>query len=87
MFNYTLQYTLMSVKRLNITLDEELALELEKVAKELGEKKSRLIAKALTFYLDYLDTKIAEERLKKLEKGKTEVIPAEEVFKGLRFTN
>ena len=73
----------MAVKRLNITLEEELAEELERIAKELGEKKSRLIAKALTFYFDYLDTKIAEERLRKLEKGETEVIPAEEVFKEL----
>jgi len=73
----------MATKRLNITLEEELAEELEQLAKELGEKKSRLIAKALTFYFDYLDTKIAEERLKRLERGETEVIPAEEVFKGL----
>ena len=73
----------MAVKRLNITLDEELAQELERISKELGEKKSRLIAKALIFYLEYLDTKVAEERLKKLEEGKTEVIPAQEVFKEL----
>ena len=73
----------MVVRRLNITLDEELAEELEKIAKELGEKKSRIIAKALTFYFDYLDTKIAEERLKKLEKGETDIVPAEEVFKEL----
>jgi len=73
----------MAVKRLNITLDEELALELERVAKELGEKKSRLIAKALTFYFDYLDTKIAQERLKRLERGETQIVPAEEVFKDL----
>ncbi len=73
----------MGVKRLNITLEEELAKELEKIARELGEKKSRLIAKALTFYFDYLDTKIAEERLKKLEEGKTETIPAKDVFEKL----
>ncbi len=73
----------MAVKRLNITLDEELALELERVAKELGEKKSRLIAKALTFYFDYLDTKIAQERLKRLERGETQIVPAEEVFRDL----
>ncbi len=73
----------MAVKRLNITLNEELALELERVAKELGEKKSRLIAKALTFYFDYLDTEIAQERLKRLERGETQIVPAEEVFKDL----
>jgi len=73
----------MAVKRLNITLDEELASELEKIAQILGEKKSRLIAKALTYYFDYLDAKIAEQRLKKLQEGKTELIPAQEVFKEL----
>ncbi len=75
----------MGAKRLNITLEEELAEELEKIAAELGEKKSRLIAKALTFYFDYLDTKIAERRLKRLEEGKTETVSAEEVFKELNL--
>jgi len=71
------------VKRLNITLDEEVARELEKISRELGEKKSKLIEKALTFYFDYLDVKIAEERLKRLEEGKTETLPAEKVYKEL----
>ncbi len=73
------------VKRLNITLDEEIAKELEKISKELGERKSKLIEKALTFYFDYLDTKIAEERLRRLENGNTETIPAEEVYKKLNI--
>ncbi|WP_461829781.1 ribbon-helix-helix domain-containing protein [Aquifex sp.] len=71
------------VKRLNITLDKEIAEELELISKELGEKKSKLIEKALTFYFDYLDIKIAEKRLKKLEKGETKTIPAEEVYEEL----
>ena len=71
------------VKRLNITLDKEIAEELELISKELGEKKSKLIEKALTFYFDYLDVKIAEKRLKKLEKGETKTIPAEEVYEEL----
>ncbi len=71
------------VKRFNITLDKEVAEELEKVSKELGEKKSKLIEKALTFYFDYLDVKIAEERLKGLEEGKTQTIPAKEVYREL----
>ncbi len=69
------------VKRLNITLDKEVAEELEHISKELGEKKSKLIEKALTFYFDYLDVKIAEERLKRLEEGKTKTIPAKEVYR------
>lgn len=71
------------VKRLNITLDKEIAEELELISKELGEKKSKLIERALTFYFDYLDVKIAEKRLKKLEKGETKTIPAEEVYEEL----
>ncbi len=68
------------VKRLNITLDKEIAEELDLISKELGEKKSKLIEKALTFYFDYLDLKISEERLKRLENGETKTIPAEEVY-------
>ncbi|WP_459775458.1 ribbon-helix-helix domain-containing protein [Aquifex pyrophilus] len=71
------------VKRLNITLDKEVADELELISKELGEKKSKIIEKALTFYFDYLDVKVAEKRLKKLEEGETETIPADKVFKEL----
>jgi len=73
----------MAVRRLNITLDSEIAEELELISKELGEKKSKLIEKALTFYFDYIDVKIAEKRLKRLEQGETETIPAEKVFKEL----
>jgi len=36
--------------RHNITLDEEVSRELETMAKELGEKKSKIIEKALTVY-------------------------------------
>ncbi|RUM58299.1 MAG: CopG family transcriptional regulator [Persephonella sp.] len=67
--------------RLNISLEEELAKELDEVAKELGEKKSHIIRDALMYYFDYLDIKIAEKRLKAIEDGKSKLIPAEEVFK------
>ena len=67
--------------RLNISLDEEIAKELDDIAKELGEKKSHIIRDALMYYFDYLDVKIAEKRLKAVEEGKSKLIPAEEVFK------
>ncbi len=73
------------VKRLNITLDSDVAEELEQVSRELGEKKSKLIEKALTFYFDYIDVKIAEERLKRLEKGETKTIPAKEIYNELKL--
>ncbi len=67
--------------RLNISLEEELARELDEIAKELGEKKSHIIRDALMYYFDYLDIKIAEKRLKAIDEGKSKLIPAEEVFK------
>ena len=48
--------------RHNITLDEEISQELETLAKELGEKKSNIIEKALTVYFDLLDLKLAKKR-------------------------
>jgi predicted DNA-binding protein len=64
----------MGEKKLTITLDEQLAKELETIARKLNKKK---------YYFDYLDVKVAEERLKRLEKGKTETISAEEAYKRL----
>ncbi len=69
--------------RHNISLDEEVSKELETMAKELGEKKSKIIEKALTVYFDLLDLKLAKKRMKELEKGRDKLIDAEEVWKDL----
>ncbi len=69
--------------RHNITLDEEVSRELETMAEELGEKKSKIIEKALTVYFDLLDIKIAEKRMKELEKDHDKLFDAEEVWKKL----
>ena len=69
--------------RHNITIDAEVSEELESLAKELGEKKSSLIEKALEVYFDLLDLKVARKRLKDLEKGKAKLISAEDVWKDL----
>ena len=66
--------------KLNITLPESVANELNQIAKELPEKKSRIIANALELYFDELDGFIAEKRLAELQAGKTTAIPAEEVW-------
>jgi len=71
------------VGRINVTLSEEVAEELDRLSKEIGIKKSKLIEKALIFYLNHLDLKIVEERLKKLESGETYTIPAEKVYEEL----
>ena len=69
--------------RHNITLEEEVSRELDSLAKELGEKKSYIIEKALTVYFDLLDLKVAKKRMKDLEEGRDELVDAEEVWKEL----
>lgn len=64
-------------KRINITLPMGLALELDKMALELNDKKSRIIAQALELYFDEMDTKIAESRLKS---GSLDLIDSENVW-------
>jgi len=67
-------------KRHNITLDKDISRELDAVSKELGEKKSAIIEKALTAYFDLLDLRLAKKRLKDLEKGNDKIVDAEKVW-------
>lgn len=69
--------------RHNITLDQDVSRELETVAKELSEKKSSIIEKALEVYFDLLDLNLAKKRLTDLEKGKDSLLDAEDVWKKL----
>ncbi|MBC8313476.1 MAG: addiction module protein [Candidatus Cloacimonetes bacterium] len=69
--------------RLDITLPNSLVEELFKVAKELNDKRSRIIARALELYFDELDGQISDKRWKEYKEGKTKAIPAEEVYKDL----
>ncbi|MCK5520644.1 MAG: hypothetical protein KAI81_05995 [Candidatus Marinimicrobia bacterium] len=65
--------------RLNISLPKSMSDELINVAKELKEKKSHIIARALSLYFDELDTVIAEKRYREYTQGKTETILMENV--------
>ena len=69
--------------RHNITLDQDVSKELDSVAKELKEKKSSIIEKALEVYFDLLDLNLAKKRLADLEKGKDSLLDAEDVWKKL----
>ena len=66
-------------KRINITLPQSLEYELTAVSKELNDKKSHIIARALTLYFDELDTIIADNRYKKYLEGKSETIILDDV--------
>ncbi len=67
--------------RHNITLDEDISLELDSMAGELGEKKSSIIEKALAVYFDFLDLKLVQKRMKDLKEGRDRTINAKEVWK------
>jgi len=67
--------------RHNITIDKEISDELDAVARELGEKKSYLIEKALAVYFDLLDLKLAKKRMHDLEKGRDRLIDSVKVWK------
>jgi predicted transcriptional regulator len=67
--------------RHNITLDEDISLELDSIANELGEKKSSVIEKALAVYFDFLDLKLVQKRMKDLNEGRDTIVYAKEVWK------
>ena len=69
--------------RSTFTVSDFIIDELESVSKELDEKKSHIVEKALNMYFDYLDEKIADKRLDDLKNGKSKTISAEEVYKEL----
>jgi len=73
----------MSRPKVIFTLDREIVDELDRTAKELKEKKSRIVEKALILYFDLLDIKIADKRLAEAKKGKSKLVPAEDVYKDL----
>ena len=69
--------------RSTFTVSDFVIDELNSVSKELNEKKSHIVEKALNMYFDALDEKLSDIRLKNLEDNKDKLIPADEVFKEL----
>ena len=69
--------------RSTFTVSDFIIDELNSVSKELNEKKSHIVEKALSMYFDALDEKLSDQRLKNLELKKEKLIPADEVFKEL----
>jgi predicted DNA-binding protein len=67
--------------KVTFTIDKNILLELNNIAKELGHKKSHIVEQALELYFDTVDTHIADKRLAELENGKNQIIDANEVWK------
>ena len=71
----------MQTSRLNITLPTPVVNDIERYAEELKQKKSHIIASALDMYFDYIDLKIAEQRLEDNEP----TVSMEDFFKELEL--
>ncbi|MCX7037844.1 MAG: hypothetical protein NT005_01710 [Spirochaetes bacterium] len=65
--------------RRNIIISEELDRAIDAAAQHLGSKRSAIVGKALSFYLDYLDLEIAIERARKYETGEDKGLSAEQL--------
>ncbi len=82
-YDYMNKGLLMQKIRSTFTISDFIIDELNSVSSELNEKKSHIVEKALSMYLDYIDEKIADKRLDELKSGKEKLIPSDEVFKEL----
>ncbi|WP_456429170.1 type II toxin-antitoxin system RelB family antitoxin [Nitratifractor sp.] len=61
------------------TLPDYIVRELSEFAEELGEKKSHMVAEALSQYFDTLDLQVALKRSKEIHEGKETTIPFDEI--------
>jgi predicted DNA-binding protein len=61
------------------TLPDYIVRELSEFAEELGEKKSHMVAEALSQYFDTLDLKLAQKRSAEVREGKVKTVSLESV--------
>lgn len=61
------------------TLPDYIAKELSEFADELGEKKSHMVAEALSQYFDTLDLKLALKRSQEVREGKVSTVSLESI--------
>ena len=68
----------MAVVKKLISLDENIAKELEFVAKNLKTSQKEIVEKALDFYFDYTDALIADKIIDDIENKKMKVYSKDE---------
>lgn len=61
------------------TLPDYIVRELSEFAEELGEKKSHMVAEALSQYFDILDLKLAQKRSADVREGKVETVSLDSI--------
>lgn len=71
-----------TVKKL-LSLDENIAHELEVVANSLQTSQKEVVENALDFYFDYTDGIVADKITKEIHEGKMKVYDSNEVYEEL----
>ena len=71
--------------RRNFILSDSLDQSLDETAALLGEKRSGIVAKALSQYFDRLDLELAHERAAAYEAGSDSALSAEELRRRLEL--
>ena len=61
------------------TLPDYIVRELSEFAEELGEKKSHMVAEALSQYFDILDLKLAQKRSAEVREGSVQTISLDSI--------
>jgi predicted DNA-binding protein len=69
--------------RRNIMIPASLDRELDTMSEVLGDSRSSLVSRALSYYFDMLDLDIARDRARRLEAGKTKPLSPAELRKAL----
>jgi len=64
----------MQVLKTTFTLPDYIVNELSQFAEEFGEKKSHMVAEALSQYFDTLDLKLALKRSEEVREGKVKTV-------------
>ena len=69
----------MSVVKHTFSLPESIAKELSEFAQELNEKKSHIVAQALSRYFDTLDLELAKKRSAEVREGRVQTVSLEAI--------
>ncbi|MGA1847228.1 hypothetical protein [Deferribacter abyssi] len=75
----------MNTVKATFSIPQEIMDELNNYAKESGLKKSNVVVSALEMFFDYMDLKIAKERIDEIKTKNLKYLSTEEIEKELRL--
>lgn len=74
-----LKESAMKAMKTTFTLPDYIVQELSEFAEELGEKKSHMVAEALSQYFDTLDLKLAQKRSRDVREGAVKTVSLDDI--------